>query len=142
MKTQSGSEAGLLVYYNFNELTPNGKLKDFSPKRYHGIINGGAHLVAGNAPLQLSAEAIKQQIDRFISQLETSVQELKNQQLNTSGIEQLLLKTKAERSKENFNEAAKLAQQVKNEISNTQEFYQILQRTKTEIVTIQEIGCE
>lgn len=47
MKRQfSGSENGLVLYYNFKERTPSGKIKDLSPYGNHGTVYGGAKIVS------------------------------------------------------------------------------------------------
>ena len=46
----SGNENGLVLYYNFNELTSDGRVRDLSACANHGILQGGAHLVTAEAP--------------------------------------------------------------------------------------------
>ena len=48
----TGNEKGLVLYYNFNELTPDGKVKDLSPYGNHGTLHGGARLVPSDAPVK------------------------------------------------------------------------------------------
>jgi hypothetical protein len=50
----TGNEDDLVLYYNFNELTSDGKVKDLSSFGNHGIIHGGAKLVNSYAPLEPS----------------------------------------------------------------------------------------
>jgi len=53
-KELTGNEEGLVLYYNFNELTPDGKVKDLSPYGNHGTLKNGAKLVPSDAPIQPS----------------------------------------------------------------------------------------
>ncbi|MCK4357747.1 MAG: caspase family protein [Candidatus Cloacimonetes bacterium] len=48
----TGDEDGLVLYYNFNELTPDGKVKDLSPYSNHGTLKNGAKLVPSDAPVK------------------------------------------------------------------------------------------
>ena len=51
-KQLTGNEKGLVNYYNFNELTSDGKIKDLSPNKNHGTLHKGAKLVKSNAPIK------------------------------------------------------------------------------------------
>lgn len=48
----TGDEEGLVLYYNFNELTSDGKVKDLSPYGNHGTLKNGAKLVPSDAPVK------------------------------------------------------------------------------------------
>ncbi|MCD4818000.1 MAG: caspase family protein [Candidatus Cloacimonetes bacterium] len=48
----TGKEENLLLYYNFNEITPDGRVKDLSPYKNHGTLKNGAKLVKSTAPIK------------------------------------------------------------------------------------------
>lgn len=123
----TGSEPGLVAYYNFNELTPDGKVKDLSPYGNHGTIHGGAQLIPSDAPIEFSAspEALKKSIDALISSIKNKIDQLKKEKIETSSLDQLLNEVKEASNNEDY----KLAlEKSKNAIASVDNIWNAFQQ--------------
>lgn len=100
----TGSEPGLVVYYNFNEFTPDGQIKDLSPYGNHGTIHGGAILIASDVPIELSAspESMKESLETLISNIESKIDQLKKEKINTSSLKDALNEVKNAANNEDY----------------------------------------
>ena len=83
----SGSEKSLVVYYDFDELTPEGKVKDRSSFENHGTLQGDALLVESTAPVFPSYDAMGAATEDLISQTEGKLNQLKRDAIEISSIE-------------------------------------------------------
>lgn len=51
--TLDGNEKGLILYYNFNNIESDGRIKDLSGNKHTGILEGGTKLVESLNPIKL-----------------------------------------------------------------------------------------
>jgi hypothetical protein len=143
MNTQlSGNEEGLLVYYNFDDLTGNHQVKDSSPNALHGTITGNAHLVSSDAPVQVSPAMIKESTEKMITRLGATIDQLKSQNLNTSVMEKALSESKDAFSKDNYELAQKLIADAQSRAQKTQGGYAFILDAKAKLGLAKEIGCQ
>lgn len=122
----TGRESGLLVYYHFNELTSDGKVKDLSTHDHHGTLQGGAVLVQSEAPVFPDSDAMKGALEGMISRAEIRFNQLRLDGILVSSVSDRLKDARIAFKKENQVTAFRhtwTAQTGLNEIWNTLQKY-------------------
>ena len=105
----TGTEPGLLVYYNFNDLAENGPVaKDKSPNAFNGTYHGSPRLVESDAPVQISPAQLEESLRNKILSMDNTIRQLKNNNVNTLPIEKCLSDSKDSLSKGEYGAAQRL----------------------------------
>jgi len=80
------SEEAIVAHYDFDELTPDGNVKDLSRHGNHGTLRGEATLVPSTAPVFSSDEAASEMVENLISLTERRMDQLRAEDIEISSV--------------------------------------------------------
>ncbi|MCL4509622.1 MAG: hypothetical protein M1470_00910 [Bacteroidetes bacterium] len=139
----TGADHGLLVYYNFNDLAQNGSVaKDISPNAFNGTYHGSPRLVESDAPVQVSPAQLAESLRNKILSMENTIQQLKNNNVNTLPIEKFLSDSKDSLSKGEYGAAQKSLIYAQTYAQIAQSSFDRLSLARKDLDEAKQLGCD
>lgn len=129
----TSSERGLVAYYDFNELTPDGNVKDLSSRGNHGTLRSDASLVLSGAPISPSYEALGEASEAFVSQTEARLDRLKREHIKIPSLEKHVKVAKKAFQNAEYTTAFKYAHCAQTELGEMWDVLQNYMNIKKEV---------